>query len=385
MYSGNQIKKAGKKLIQNSKDSDAMEILSFWRATHEKPLRKAFNIVEKYSKKLDKNVILAQRLKRTPSIIKKLIRFEKNGMKLNTMQDIGGCRVILSNMDQVNKLIKILVSKNFFEVRNDYILEPKKDGYRSIHLKGKFKSDEIERTIELQIRTKTQHSWATAVEIVDLFTKQHIKLNEGEKDWTEFFKHTSVALNFLEKSFNDSYSLLEEDSRKLNKKDLKNLQKNYSMSVESSLASVKRYSQILNVLDKFDGFAGSIDNFKEHIDKEESKDGYIIIVIKKINLETFEIRSKVFAKEAFSDATKEYLELEQLAAKNKKTTIALIATSKINDIREAYPNYFADSTVFLKLVSLMLALYDDIYRKTGITLLDKTTNSYDTKLNILAN
>ena len=41
--------------------------------------------------KIDKKHIVVSRLKRTPSIVSKLKRFDK--MKLRNMQDIAGCRV----------------------------------------------------------------------------------------------------------------------------------------------------------------------------------------------------------------------------------------------------------------------------------------------------
>jgi len=40
--------------------------------------------------------------------------------------------------------------------------------------------------IEIQIRSKLQHIWATAVETVGFFTGQAIKSNEGEKEWNDF-------------------------------------------------------------------------------------------------------------------------------------------------------------------------------------------------------
>ena len=117
------------------------------------------------------------------------------------MQDIGGCRIILSNLKNVDRLIKTLKKERLFELRNDYIRNPKEDGYKSIHLIGKFKNSEGElRSIELQIRTKVQHSWATAVEIVDLFTNQSLKSNSGKTIWKDFFKYTSHQFSLLENS-----------------------------------------------------------------------------------------------------------------------------------------------------------------------------------------
>ena len=52
--------------------------------------------------------------------------------------------------------------------------------------------------VELQIRSKIQHAWATAVEIVDTFTKQALKASHGHKDWMDFFRYTSAEFALME-------------------------------------------------------------------------------------------------------------------------------------------------------------------------------------------
>ncbi len=52
--------------------------------------------------------------------------------------------------------------------------------------------------VEVQIRSKIQHAWATAVEIVDTFTNQALKSNNGSKEWIEFFRCTSAEFASLE-------------------------------------------------------------------------------------------------------------------------------------------------------------------------------------------
>ena len=83
-----------------------MEILSYWRTSHASALEYAFDLLENITNKIDKYALLAKRLKRTPSIVNKLKRFNSKGMQLSTMQDIGGCRIILSNLKNVDRLIK---------------------------------------------------------------------------------------------------------------------------------------------------------------------------------------------------------------------------------------------------------------------------------------
>jgi len=86
----------------------------------------------------------------------------------------------------------------------DYIRDTKEDGYRSIHIIYRYNSDKEGKKdynkllIEIQIRSKLQHLWATAIETVDFFTRQAIKHNEGEKEWKDFFKIVSSAFAKME-------------------------------------------------------------------------------------------------------------------------------------------------------------------------------------------
>ena len=181
-YSRNTIDQAGVILKDNvgaeSQRDLALEVLDNWRAIHSYPMH-VFKIrLKDKSKKIDQNSLTAQRLKRVPAILYKLRR-KYNGkppsMKLSQMQDIGGCRAVLSNVVLAKKLYNEYYLKGDLKHKKvgvkDYISKPKKDGYRSIHVIYKFNSDKGKRIyngllIEIQIRSKIQHQWATAVELV---------------------------------------------------------------------------------------------------------------------------------------------------------------------------------------------------------------------------
>ncbi|WP_440682475.1 RelA/SpoT domain-containing protein [Cysteiniphilum halobium] len=161
---------------------------------HAQPLSAAHKLLKHKAKALDKGAILSQRLKRTPSIIAKLQRYPK--MQLSRMQDIGGCRCVLATKEQVLALAKKLTKKAMIEVKN-YYDKPKESGYRSLHLSYKYNPTKEENakykglTVEVQLRTKIQHAWATAVETVGLFNREMLKASKGSQKWLEFFARVS--------------------------------------------------------------------------------------------------------------------------------------------------------------------------------------------------
>ena len=91
--------KAGEYLIGARAEKEFLEesitILINWRSAHAFPLNSIQNSLRHRAKKVDKDYLITQRLKRISSIENKLRRFPT--MELNRMQDIGGCRVILSS------------------------------------------------------------------------------------------------------------------------------------------------------------------------------------------------------------------------------------------------------------------------------------------------
>jgi len=204
-YTKSQINNAGKVLANDSSSDDekgkALDILDNWRAIHSYPLHIFQMRLKNISQKIDKNSLTAQRLKRVPAIIYKLQRKyhgHNPSMKLYQMQDIGGCRTVLSSVSQVRTICEDYYLKGDLKHKRvgkvkDYITKPKEDGYRSIHLVYEYNSDRGKKEfnglrIEVQMRSKLQHLWATAIETVDFFTRQAIKTNEGHPEWIYFFK-----------------------------------------------------------------------------------------------------------------------------------------------------------------------------------------------------
>ena len=211
-FSRTQVNNAGKLLVKWDSSSpkallEAYEVLTNWRSSHGYPINTFQMTLRSRVANIDPGAIVAQRLKRTPSIVNKLRRFPK--MKLSTMQDIGGLRCIVGTQNQLDVLRgKYIDSRHAsFEhelvTERNYVDSPKESGYRSIHLVYRYKNrrapDFDGLLIEIQLRTQIQHLWATAVETVGTFLNQALKSSEGPDEWLSFFGLMGSALAHLEK------------------------------------------------------------------------------------------------------------------------------------------------------------------------------------------
>ena len=119
-----------------------LEIINNWRSSHNFPLNTFHVGLKRRASKIDHKCITAQRIKRISSIEHKLIRFPT--MTLSQMQDIGGCRAILSSVANVKALCKAYHDseiKHELKQSDDYIASPKVSGYRGVHFIYRYFSD----------------------------------------------------------------------------------------------------------------------------------------------------------------------------------------------------------------------------------------------------
>lgn len=360
LYSGKQVEKAGiafrdpDTLLKDSEKFDKLvDVLSYWRSCHEKPLESALKIVESTVLKKDDKAIFAKRLKRYISIVRKLNRFKC--MSLKNMQDIGGCRAIISNEEKLRQSVQDLKDLECFKDASgkyrfkDYIKKPKEDGYRSYHLIGRFPDEEGGfRNIEVQLRTRIQHYWATALEIVDLFTDQVLKSNEGDPVWKNFFIQISKQFAIME-----SVRLFEQFS------DEKKLQR-YSQKLRrseeflNSCSEAKKICQQLNVFEKLNAFSESLKVIDEELAKKPNS-GYALLTIDTSKKEVLSMLFPAGQGDA-ADAAHAYIKAEKEHVKNDGMIVALVSSSAVGGIKEAYPNYFADSSEFIKYLHLVMAI-----------------------------
>jgi ppGpp synthetase/RelA/SpoT-type nucleotidyltranferase len=216
-FSKGRIDRAGKELIilpqEDPQLEETLNVINNWRSCHSYPLQIIKMTLLNRAKQIDRKALIAQRMKRTPSISVKLK--DNEHMKLSQMQDIGGCRAVMQSVADVDKLVAVYErskSKNPHDRpvwigTDDYISTPKHDGYRSVHLIYKYQSKSPSKTafngqrIEVQIRSRVQHAWATAVEISQTFTGQALKskVKSASEAWLRFFALMGSAIALREK------------------------------------------------------------------------------------------------------------------------------------------------------------------------------------------
>ena len=95
-YSKNQVRNAGRALIGKRvmTQNEMFDIVNNWRFAHRYPLFRAKQLLARRAKKVDPSAIVVDRIKRLPSIETKLQLHPT--MPLSNMQDIAGCRAIVS-------------------------------------------------------------------------------------------------------------------------------------------------------------------------------------------------------------------------------------------------------------------------------------------------
>jgi hypothetical protein len=249
------------------------------------------------------------------------------------MQDIGGCRAIVSTIRDVDKLVKAYQeakAKNPTRGHQqgsvkDYIANPKPDGYRSVHLVYKYRSGSKKHSIfndqkiELQIRSRLQ--------IVDACTgqalKSGLKLNLGDPKWRRFFVLMSSAIALRENRPPVPGSPISEVTLK---KELRTLAKE------------------LRVVDLLSSLSAGLNLGQELGQKHPETTAYLL----RLHLLDKQVFVTAFTEDELPDANEQYLRIEKNNQDNPDVLAVLVAVESMKSLRAAYPNYYLDSGEFIK-------------------------------------
>lgn len=333
-YSKKEINNAGKTIaipiIEPEKRYAALEIVNNWRSAHAYPLQ----VIASNLRLRNPTAIVVQRLKRLESITGKLERYST--MDLYRMQDLGGCRVIVDSLDEVyaaisnykNSRIRHILKREY-----DYIQEPKDSGYRSYHMVYQFHSDKKETynknmLIEIQFRTKLQHTWATALEMMGIYTKSQLKAGIGDKDVLRFFVLVSSVFAKMEyapivpNTIDDYNKLIEE---------IKSIDKNHHI-----LEKLEHLSYVAHYMNKNE--------------MTKRKFSYYLLTM---NSNYKEVKIHMYSPKEAELAISAYNEIEKTG--NDYLDTVLVSATSIDSLKIAYPNYFTDISGFIEMMKRILA------------------------------
>jgi hypothetical protein len=303
---------------------DAFQIANNWRDAHTYPMRSVRYSLMWFMRHHDLEGVTVARLKRMQAIRRKLRRIPHN---LSQLQDLGGCRAILPSIADVRKLVGLLRdrSRHHLRAEDDYIATPKKDGYRSHHLMLLYRGRGAaavhdDRRIEVQIRTRLQHSWATAVEAVGLFRGEDLKGNHGSGDWLRLFQLMSAEFAVAE-GFQELPDAQPRHSRIAEIKDLDkrldaaNILQNMSYAVRWTDIAIAPNDKVRYYLIEFDNASKQVRVIPYFSPKSAT--------LSYDNAESFDNKSGKDAK-----------------------NIVLVEADKLDNLKAAYPNYFGDVQLF---------------------------------------
>lgn len=202
MQSKEQINRAGQTIRAYRSDPtvtvdtylDALNVVSEWRSTYQTPLTTTTRRLKGLCvRNVAGDPVVSQRLKRMPTIVDKLDRYPK--MSLARMEDIGGCRAVVPELDDVYR-ISDEIQAGWPTVREpkDYITNPKQYGYRAVHLVVEINKHRI----EIQLRSIGQQQWADAAERIGSETNQGLKFERGSQAVLEWLRLASEAIFVME-------------------------------------------------------------------------------------------------------------------------------------------------------------------------------------------
>lgn len=330
-YSKSRVNEAGKALAAGEdlrRDYSAdYEVISNWRSAHSVPMKAIHKGLENLVERHYPGSIVARRMKRIPAMLKKLRRLPS--MKLSTMQDVVGCRVVLGSVAEVRAFAERFKSKrraHTLAKEDDYIGRPKASGYRGIHQVYRYVNATGWRapfsgySVEVQIRTRLQHAWATAVETVGTFLENSLKSSEGPEEWLRFF-------GLLGSGFAIQEGTPTVPGTPADRADL--------------LDEIRRLDAGLNIRPRLRAYEKTI-HIQESILGSE-KEYFLLSLDAKGDF----LNISAYKKDEYKEAIECYRIIEEKNAHRVGTEAVLCSVQSINQLRAAYPNYFLDTRAFL--------------------------------------
>ena len=326
----------------------AIKTLNEWRIGHHYPMHTFNMTLRRKAHGVDKNAIVARRLKRRDTIIDKVTHRQPD-MRLSAMQDIAGVRAIVKDVKHVQKLLEIYTEPGRFphtlkNVKN-YIEEPKDSGYRGVHVVFEFRNSQGRSEhardydgllVEMQLRTGLQHRWATAVEAIGLVRHEELKSSHGDESWLEFFQLMASVIAQIEDT--------------------------PVLALHKDMADheiIDRAYQLIKELDVYNAITGWAVGMNAVTDVDTGHGAGQHYVILQVDVKNRRTRLHRFTEKSLTEANALLEKLEVEAQADGAPSPVLVSVGDIKNLERAYPNYFLDIRQFLELVSHVVKTVED--------------------------
>jgi putative GTP pyrophosphokinase len=222
-----------------------------------------------------------------------------------------------------------------FVSESDYIASPRDSGYRGVHLiyRSKYRRapayDGLQ--IELQFRTRIQHIWATAVETVGTFLKQSLKSSEGSGEWLSFFSPVGSAFAILE--------------------ECPPIERHRAELPRDIFATVLEEAEKLQVHRQLSAYRVGLDVASKKLSIAGGGPSAFHLFI--LNLDTRRLGVTAYSKQRLGEAIAQYETIEKEINDGRNAQAVLVSAGSLKALKRAYPNYFGDTTEFVKLLDSM--------------------------------
>ncbi len=321
--------RAGAAIRAGTQTEEDLSVVETWRTGH-RPVLNTFQAILR-TRARGHDVVVAQRHKRKHTIFDKLQRLPR--MELARMDDIAGCRLIFNDVAALEEFRASLHQAHFRHRRRNeddkynYIAAPKDTGYRGIHdvyeydANSEAGADYKGLYIELQYRTKIQHAWATAVEMIGVISDNHPKFQQGDKRYEVVMAYASEILARAHEGMKSAYP---------------------NLTDEEVVTEFLRLDRELDLMETLSALNASGD--------EDGKYGNLILISSASA--PLEIR-------AFRRATEALRALFEIERDNPTADVVLVKADTSEEVRVAFKNYFTDPSEFIRLIE------DGCHKLTG--------------------
>ncbi|WP_456281611.1 RelA/SpoT domain-containing protein [Cupriavidus sp. JZ107] len=320
IFKPNRVRTAGKRIAAGTASPEDWAVFGNWRNSHAYVLNTFQNNLRRHIGA--RNVTLAQRLKRKNTIVDKLTT--GRARDLSTMHDLAGCRLIFESIEELLEFRDIVHrSRALHEYESDgkydYLANPKPTGYRGMHDVFRYRvlseagSLYNGLRVEIQYRTRVQHTWATAVEISDFIEQKRVKFDQGADPLRERF--FTLASEFLARTYEDMTGPVPDITDQRLEEELTVL--------EMELGLFHR----LSVLDI------------ERVEIPRGKNVVLHFAQDRLVAESFRRTQQALSRR------------DEIERDNPDDDVVFVRASKPNEVATAFKNYFKDTKEFVELMA----------------------------------